>query len=96
MKWSFNTGKCVDASPLLVVLDEGGIQHSSVCIGSHSGLIVCLKWESGSPIWQTELPDRIESSPVLSKCGSFIAIGMYYILYVLGSPFYQFALKTVL
>ncbi|XP_064636646.1 beta-alanine-activating enzyme-like [Lineus longissimus] len=80
-KWCYSTGKCVDASPLIVV-DGFGLGH--VYIGSHSHRFSALSLETGRPLWEVMLGDRIESSACTSACGKYIIVGCYdYNLYIL-------------
>ncbi len=73
VRWSVNTGKCVDSSPLLVV---GGLSGGpTVFIGSHSGLFQAIEHLSGAVRWRQQLPDRIESSACVSACGCYVAVG---------------------
>ena len=64
-------GGCVDSSPLVVK------DNSSQCvyIGSHSGQVIAIETSNGTIKWRTQLQDRIESSPCLSNCGQYVAIG---------------------
>ena len=73
-KWKVNTGKCVDASPLLVV-DESRDPSEMIYIGSHSGRFFAICFQSGRVLWQSQLADRIESSACLSRCGEFVIVG---------------------
>lgn len=78
VKWSVDTGKCVDASPLLVQLPPSPpphTLHSVVYIGSHSGQFLAIDWELGLVQWRVQLGDRIESSATMSACGGYIAVG---------------------
>jgi acyl-CoA synthetase len=70
--WKVNTGKCVDASPLIAMGNR-----SFVFIGSHSYLFMAVDINSGVVVWKTRLPERIESSATLSACGSYVAVGCY-------------------
>jgi acyl-CoA synthetase len=105
VKWRTNTRKCVDASPLVVhcatpspsqTLDGSEHNttsgHTMVYIGSHSGLFVAINWETGQTLWQIELPDRIESSAVISACGEYVTVGCYdgclYVLSVASGEVY--------
>ncbi|XP_053407469.1 beta-alanine-activating enzyme-like [Mercenaria mercenaria] len=72
--WKYNTGKCVDASPLLVVKSSG---EFIVMIGSHSHRFSAICGSTGERLWETTLPDRIESSVCLSACGHFVVVGCY-------------------
>ncbi|KAL3879099.1 hypothetical protein ACJMK2_031412 [Sinanodonta woodiana] len=83
ISWQFNTGKCVDASPLLVFPRQG---DPIVCIGSHSHRFFALNFSSGVLTWEITLGDRIESSACLSLCGNFIIVGCYdYKVYVIDT-----------
>ena len=47
-----------------------------VYVGSHSGLVLAVHMDTtGTVQWRTQLPDRVESSPCVSVCGSYIVIG---------------------
>ncbi|KAM9357795.1 beta-alanine-activating enzyme [Symphorus nematophorus] len=81
LSWSSDTGRCVDASPVLVVRDrpdrmsdEG---QTTVFIGSHSHRIQALDLISGKLLWERVLGDRIEASAAVSRCGSLVVIGCY-------------------
>ena len=76
-KWKADTGKCVDASPLVVQQRQGsgGADDRCVYVGSHSGLFLAIELCSGRKVWQTQLPDRIESSACVSLCGSLVCVG---------------------
>ncbi|XP_018673187.2 beta-alanine-activating enzyme [Ciona intestinalis] len=74
--WKYNTRKCVDASPLLVVSDENGLP-SCVIIGSHSYYMVCLNLMNGDVEWETKLGGRIESSACLTPDGHYVVVGCY-------------------
>ncbi|XP_069869292.1 beta-alanine-activating enzyme isoform X1 [Dipodomys merriami] len=84
VSWRSDTGKCVDASPLVIV----GVDKSSatVYIGSHSHRMKAVDLYSGKVKWEQLLGDRIESSACVSKCGNFITVGCYNgLVYVLQS-----------
>ena len=70
-KWVVPTGGCVDSSPLAVKDDSSDY----IYIGSHSGQVLAIETSSGVIKWRTQLQDRIESSPCLSNCGQYVAIG---------------------
>lgn len=72
-KWKFDTKKCVDATPLLVVKPN----QTLVLIGSHSHQFVCLNGINGKLLWSFNAKDRIESSACLSKCGKYAIFGSY-------------------
>ncbi|XP_041461888.1 beta-alanine-activating enzyme-like isoform X2 [Lytechinus variegatus] len=71
--WRVDTGKCVDASPLVVCSSSS----QTVYIGSHSHLFIAITMETGNVLWRTELGDRVESSACLSACGRFVIVGCY-------------------
>ncbi len=70
--WKHDTGKCVDASPLVIHHGNG---NSTVFIGSHSHKFAALDLDSGECRWEVELGDRVESSACVSKCGKFVVVG---------------------
>ncbi|XP_054269748.1 beta-alanine-activating enzyme isoform X2 [Macrosteles quadrilineatus] len=72
--WSYNLGKCVDASPTCLVFRDGS---RLAVVGSHSGRLAALSLEKGELLWEIQLPDRIESSVVPSHCGRQGLIGCY-------------------
>ncbi|CAK8684367.1 unnamed protein product [Clavelina lepadiformis] len=74
--WHYNTHKCVDASPL-VVLPAQKMNTGFVVIGSHSHLLSCIDLNSGTPKWEVELGDRIEASACLTACGDYVVVGCY-------------------
>lgn len=69
--WSSDTGRCVDASPVLLV--HSG--RATVFIGSHSHRIQALDLSGGDVLWERVLGDRLESSAAVSRCGNLLAIG---------------------
>ncbi|XP_043076339.1 beta-alanine-activating enzyme isoform X2 [Puntigrus tetrazona] len=71
--WSSDTGRCVDASPVLLV----GPDRTTVFIGSHSHRLQALDLSNGEVIWERILGDRLESSAAISRCGSLVAVGCY-------------------
>lgn len=70
--WSSDTGRCVDASPVLLVAPD----RTTVFIGSHSHRLQALDLSSGEVIWERVLGDRLESSAAISTCGGLVAIGL--------------------
>ena len=46
-----------------------------VYVGSHSHVFMAVELATGKEVWCQELPDRIESSACVSRCGSFVAVG---------------------
>lgn len=73
--WSSDTGRCVDASPVLLV--HGRTGGATVFIGSHSHRFQALDLTSGSCLWERVLGDRIESSAAVSICGSLVVVGQH-------------------
>ncbi|XP_019381580.1 PREDICTED: acyl-CoA synthetase family member 4 isoform X2 [Gavialis gangeticus] len=85
VRWTTSTGKCVDASPLVIVPVTDDMS-ATVYIGSHSHTMQAIDLDSGKIKWERILGDRIESSACVSKCGSFIVVGGYNgLVYVLRS-----------
>ncbi|XP_008831521.1 beta-alanine-activating enzyme isoform X2 [Nannospalax galili] len=85
VRWTSDTGKCVDASPL-VVIPAADKSSTTVYIGSHSHRVEAIDLYSGKMKWEQLLGDRIESSACVSKCGNFIVVGCYNgVVYVLKS-----------
>ncbi|XP_003415938.1 beta-alanine-activating enzyme isoform X2 [Loxodonta africana] len=85
VRWRSDTGKCVDASPLVIVpaIDKSS---ATVYIGSHSHRMKAVDLYSGKVKWEQILGDRIESSACVSNCGNFIVVGCYNgLVYVLRS-----------
>ncbi|XP_048640489.1 beta-alanine-activating enzyme isoform X4 [Marmota marmota marmota] len=74
VRWRSDTGKCVDASPLVIIpaVDKSS---ATVYIGSHSHRMKAVDLYSGKVRWEQTLGDRIESSACVSKCGNFIMVG---------------------
>lgn len=69
-----DTGKCVDASPLLIQ-DDSRDPSETVYIGSHSGRFFAICFRTGKVLWESQLTDRIESSACLSVCGQYVIVG---------------------
>ncbi|XP_044935724.1 beta-alanine-activating enzyme isoform X2 [Mustela putorius furo] len=85
VRWRSDTGKCVDASPL-VVIPAVEKPSPTVYMGSHSHRMMALDLHSGKVKWEQILGDRIESSACVSRCGNFIVVGCYNgLVYVLKS-----------
>lgn len=77
--WSSDTGRCVDASPVLLV-EQGTGQRSdvfktTVFIGSHSHRMQALDLDTGRLLWERVLGGRIEASAAVSHCGTLLVIG---------------------
>ena len=78
IKWKVDTGKCVDASPLVVQWINRLVEQSLIVfVGSHSGLFMAIDFNTGDVLWNIQLGDRIESSACISKCSQYIIVGMY-------------------
>lgn len=91
--WKVFTGKCIDASPLVVLpplplTPPDTPRDAVVIIGSHSGLVKCVSVSLGEEIWTSKLGGRVESSCALSACGNYVAVGCY------DSRLYTLAFKT--
>ncbi|XP_046692617.1 beta-alanine-activating enzyme isoform X1 [Silurus meridionalis] len=71
--WSSDTGRCVDASPVLLV----GLERDMVFIGSHSHRLQALDLRNGEVVWERVLGDRLESSAAVTQCGTLVALGCY-------------------
>ncbi|XP_028711534.1 beta-alanine-activating enzyme isoform X1 [Peromyscus leucopus] len=85
-RWRSDTGRCVDASPLLVIAAAVRQSSTTVFIGSHSHTVKAVDLYSGKMRWEQLLGDRVESSACVSKCGNFIVVGCYNgLVYVLKS-----------
>lgn len=79
--WKNSMKKCIDASPLIVLLDS---KREYVIIGSHSGLINAYRIDHGDLVWSFQANDRIEGSGTLSRNGRWILLGDYSgILYII-------------
>ncbi|XP_078684711.1 beta-alanine-activating enzyme-like isoform X2 [Branchiostoma floridae x Branchiostoma belcheri] len=74
--WTCDTGKCVDASPLLIT-DVSWYPAGVVFIGSHSHRFCAVAMDTGDLLWETELGDRVESSACCSTDGELIIVGCY-------------------
>lgn len=72
--WKVNTGKCVDASPVIARHRSGS---NTVFIGSHSHKFFAINLETGELQWEITLGDRIESSACVSMCGQYVIVGCY-------------------
>ncbi|XP_041646603.1 beta-alanine-activating enzyme [Cheilinus undulatus] len=74
LSWSSDTGRCVDASPMLLVENR---TKTTVFIGSHSHRIQALDLTTGSLLWERVLGGRIEASAAVSRCGTLVGLGCY-------------------
>ncbi|XP_030583289.1 beta-alanine-activating enzyme isoform X2 [Archocentrus centrarchus] len=80
LSWFSDTGRCVDASPVLLVqnrTDDRSDWSETVFIGSHSHRIQALDVTTGNLLWERVLGDRIEASAAVSHCGTLVVIGCY-------------------
>uniref|UniRef100_UPI0037E8EB12 beta-alanine-activating enzyme n=1 Tax=Semicossyphus pulcher TaxID=241346 RepID=UPI0037E8EB12 len=75
LSWSSDTGRCVDASPVLLVEEKK--DKTTVFIGSHSHRMQALDLTTGGLLWERVLGGRIEASAAVSRCGSLVIIGCY-------------------
>ncbi|KAL1022606.1 hypothetical protein UPYG_G00029810 [Umbra pygmaea] len=73
VSWQSDTGRCVDASPVLLV-QRGG---ATVFIGSHSHRMQALDLKTGQLLWERVLGGRIESSSTVTPCGTLVVVGCY-------------------
>ncbi|KAM6150709.1 beta-alanine-activating enzyme isoform 2-T2 [Erethizon dorsatum] len=91
VRWRSDTGRCVDASPLVVM---PAIDNSSatVYIGSHSRRMKAVDLRSGKVKWEQILGDRIESTACVSMCGNFIVVGLA-VLYQWTNLFFPMSLS---
>lgn len=93
VRWTSDTGRCVDASPVLLVTrndhttacsdlrKDQSLEKVMVYIGSHSHRFQAVDFSTGNLRWERVLGGRIESSAVVSRCGYFIAVGQYLLIY---------------
>lgn len=80
LSWSSDTGRCVDASPVLqhrVEHKSSNREEATVFIGSHSHRVQALDLSSGALLWERVLGDRIEASAAVSRCGKFLVVGQF-------------------
>ncbi|KAJ7986472.1 hypothetical protein DPEC_G00340240 [Dallia pectoralis] len=81
VKWESDTGRCVDASPVLLVQRGAdgppGGPRALVFIGSHSNRMQALDLATGRLLWERVLGDRIESSSAVTPCGCLVVVGCY-------------------
>ncbi|XP_012721863.2 beta-alanine-activating enzyme [Fundulus heteroclitus] len=78
LSWSSDTGRCVDASPVILVRGVSGQRaRATVFVGSHSHRIQALDLLSGSLLWERVLGDRMEASAAVSRCGALVVVGSY-------------------
>ncbi|KAM4628669.1 beta-alanine-activating enzyme [Polymixia lowei] len=81
LTWSSDTGRCVDASPVLLVQGRAGQRSdrskTTVFIGSHSHRMQALDLATGGLLWERVLGDRIESSAAVTRCGTLVVVGCY-------------------
>ncbi|KAM7410368.1 hypothetical protein PAMA_001691 [Pampus argenteus] len=77
LSWSSDTGRCVDASPVLLVQKGADKVKTIAFIGSHSHRMQALDLDTGSLLWERVLGGRIEASAAVSQCGRLVVIGCY-------------------
>ncbi|XP_014024498.1 beta-alanine-activating enzyme isoform X2 [Salmo salar] len=81
VSWESDTGRCVDASPVLLIQrgadGASGGTRATVFIGSHSHRMQALDLTTGGLLWERVLGDRIESSSAVSRCGRLVVVGCY-------------------
>ncbi|XP_014259189.1 acyl-CoA synthetase family member 4 [Cimex lectularius] len=75
ISWKHNLKKCVDSSPLGVILTRS--REELIIVASHSGAVVVTDVATGAIISQVTLPDRVESSACLSSDTNSFYIGCY-------------------
>ncbi|KAK6618180.1 hypothetical protein RUM44_002631 [Polyplax serrata] len=73
VKWKFDLGKCVDATPAIFTLRG----RDRLVVGSHSYKLSVTDLETGVPIWTVFLGGRIESGVAVKKDGSCGYVGCY-------------------
>ena len=74
VRWRSDTGRCVDASPVLLVSQSGrggGVAY----VGSHSHRLQAVALRGGQLLWERVLGGRLEAGAAITPCGSLIAIG---------------------
>ncbi len=104
LEWKWSSGKCIDASPVILCNQEGrypNLQSSQcdclillsmlcvlksrdraksecvVCIGSHSGLVACLRALDGEVLWKQQLEDRVEATAGITPSGQLAIVGKF-------------------
>ncbi|RKP27367.1 quinon protein alcohol dehydrogenase-like superfamily [Syncephalis pseudoplumigaleata] len=78
VRWRIDLGKCVDASPIAARYHHASSPAGDrrvAWIGSHAGLMAAVDIDQGTLLWQTQLPDRIESSAGVSGDGKHVIVG---------------------
>lgn len=79
LRWSSDTGRCVDASPVLLIRERANQRpdeaEASVFIGSHSHMMQAVDLLTGNLLWERVLGDRIEASAAVSRCGTLVVVG---------------------
>ncbi|KAF1743232.1 hypothetical protein MXB_1123 [Myxobolus squamalis] len=71
--WEINTGKCVDASP--VIYHDKDCSH--IYIGSHSGQFFSIDIQIGRIAWSTKIDSRFIATAVITTTGNFVVIGAH-------------------
>jgi hypothetical protein len=73
IRWTLDMEKCIDASPIIIQSQTQSIAF----IGSHSGLFIAVDLTEGSTVWETRLPDRIESSACIDTMNQLVIVGIF-------------------
>lgn len=76
-RWSSDTGRCVDASPTLLVREGQDGIRTVVFIGSHSHRMQALDLDSGHLLWERVLGGRVEASAGVSPCRRYVVVGRF-------------------
>lgn len=83
LSWSSDTGRCVDASPIILVRERteqsSVVAERTVFIGSHSHRFQALDLDTGRLLWERVLGDRVESSAAVSHCGTLVVVGKLFV-----------------
>ncbi|KAJ8277095.1 hypothetical protein GJAV_G00071420 [Gymnothorax javanicus] len=77
VRWQSDTGRCVDASAVLLVSEWGDSDRAVAYVGSHSHRLQAIALKEGHLLWERVLGDRLEASAAVTPCGSLVAIGCY-------------------
>ncbi|CAF1094141.1 unnamed protein product [Didymodactylos carnosus] len=87
LKWKSSLEKCIDASPLIVIIND---KQQLVIVGSHAHLLNAYEIENGTLIWSFKTNDRIEAGATLSRTGEYVLVGDYSgMLYIIDCHYGQ-------
>lgn len=76
--WARCLDKCIDASPLCICrCGQDGGRCVLAIVGSHAGTIGAIDLYSGSYVWRTKLPTRVEASCCAASEGDVVVVGGY-------------------